>query len=252
MNIKKITKNNNLTPIRCYVNPLKKQISISIENRNKTGIYRWVNIFNNNTYVGSGLNLSKRIGDYFKKSELIRNKSPIHTALLKYGYVSFNLEILEYCDPSNLIEREQYYLDLLKPKYNILTQSYSLQGYKHTPENIEKFKQKKISDEDKNLLSLIHKGKEVSEETRDKLAIATSNYRKNNPLTPLASANIRGKTTKRVGVSITIINTQSKKEKKFETLTKAGEFLGVKRQAVRNAINTGGLIKGLYRVYENK
>ena len=30
------------------------------------------------------------------------------------------LDILEYCDINILIEREQYYLDLLKPEYNIL------------------------------------------------------------------------------------------------------------------------------------
>jgi hypothetical protein len=29
-------------------------------------------------------------------------------------------EILEYCDSSNVIEREQYYIDLLNPEYNIL------------------------------------------------------------------------------------------------------------------------------------
>lgn len=49
---------------------------------------------NNNTYVGSGLDLSKRIGDYYKKSELKRNNRPIHAALLKYGYDNFKLEIL--------------------------------------------------------------------------------------------------------------------------------------------------------------
>ena len=38
---------------------------------------------------------------------------------MKYGYNNFRLEILEYCDPSNVIEREQYYLDKLKPTYNI-------------------------------------------------------------------------------------------------------------------------------------
>jgi hypothetical protein len=29
-------------------------------------------------------------------------------------------EILEYCEPSKVLEREQYYIDLLKPEYNIL------------------------------------------------------------------------------------------------------------------------------------
>jgi len=44
----------------------------------------------------------------------------IYKALLKYGYSKFSLEILEYCDPKDLTKREQYYLDLLKPNYNIL------------------------------------------------------------------------------------------------------------------------------------
>lgn len=44
----------------------------------------------------------------------------IYFALLKYGYSSFKLEILEYCDSKVLISREQKYLDLFKPEYNIL------------------------------------------------------------------------------------------------------------------------------------
>lgn len=61
-------------------------------------------------------------------------------------------------------------------------------------ENIEKFKLKKISQEHKDILSLTHSGKIVSQETRDKLALATKNYKKNNPLTSEALANIRAKT----------------------------------------------------------
>jgi hypothetical protein len=30
------------------------------------------------------------------------------------------LEILEYCDPKDITNREQYYIDLLRPEYNIL------------------------------------------------------------------------------------------------------------------------------------
>lgn len=38
---------------------------------------------------------------------------------MKHGYKNFRLEILEYCEPSKVIEREQYFLDNLKPSYNI-------------------------------------------------------------------------------------------------------------------------------------
>lgn len=50
--------------------------------------------------------------------------------MLKYGYNNFNLEILEYCDKNILIEREQYYIDLLKPEYNICKTAGSSLGRK--------------------------------------------------------------------------------------------------------------------------
>jgi len=45
----------------------------------------------------------------------------ISRALIKYDYVNFRLDILEYCENSKdkLLEREQYYIDTLKPIYNI-------------------------------------------------------------------------------------------------------------------------------------
>ena len=236
--------------VKYYENALLSKNMIFIENKNKSGIYRWVNKLNNKTYVGSGLDLSKRVGDYFKKSELNRNPRPIHAALLKYGYENFNLEILEYCRADELVAREQYYLDLIKPEYNILTYAYSLLGYKHSPENIAKFKLKKISQEHKDILSLTHLGKVVSQETRDKLSLTTTNYKKNNPLSPEALANIKAKTMEREGVPVSLLNTQTNEAVDFPTLTQAGEYLGVKRQAIRNAIKRGSLIKGLYRVSE--
>lgn len=240
------------TAIKNYDNALLNKNIILLDNKGKSGIYRWINKLNNNTYVGSGLNLSKRISEYYNESELKRNPRPIHAALLKYGYENFRLEILEYCRADELIKREQFYLDLLNPEYNILKYAYSLLGYKHTPENIAKFKLRKVSEELKDILSSVHTGKEVSQEIRDKLSIATTNYKKNNPLSPEALANITAKTTEREGVPVTLLNTQTNEELNFPTLTKAGEFLGIKRQAIRNAIKRGSLVKGLYRVSEKE
>lgn len=60
------------------------------------------------------------------------------------GYDNFRLEILEYCD--NNVLREQYYLDLLKPDYNILKTAYSLAGFKHSKESLALQKAKAIAD----------------------------------------------------------------------------------------------------------
>lgn len=69
----------------------------------------------------------------------------IYKALLKYGYSEFSLEILEFCDESVIIEREQHYIDLLKPEYNTLKIAGSTFGYQH-------------SDEAKAKIAAAHKG----------------------------------------------------------------------------------------------
>lgn len=130
------------------------------------------------------------------------------------------------------------------PDYNILKYAYSLLGFKHSEETLEKFKTRIVSPEHKEILSSIHKGKLVSEETRNKLAVATASYRKNNPLTTEALANITAKTLAREGV----LNTQTNEIKEFSNQTEAGEFLGVTRQAIYNAVKRGSLINGIYLV----
>jgi len=207
-----------------------------------------VNNLNGKTYVGSAINLSKRLGSYFNEKELNKNPRPIQDALLKYGHLNFTLEILEYCSKAKLLEREQFYLDLLIPDYNILKYAYSLLGFKHSEETLEKLKTRIVSPEHKEILSSIHKGKLVSEETRNKLAAATASYRKNNPLTTEALANITAKTLAREGV----LNTQTNEIKEFSNQTEGGEFLGVTRQAIYNAVKRGSLINGIYLVIKIK
>ena len=76
------------------------------------------------SYVGSAIDLSRRLKNYYNisylETEIKKNNSMIYKALLKYGYSIFKLDIIEFCDPIALIVREQYYIDHLKPEYNIL------------------------------------------------------------------------------------------------------------------------------------
>nr|YP_009663678.1 hypothetical protein [Dactylella tenuis]QCW06817.1 hypothetical protein [Dactylella tenuis] len=112
------------------------------DNKNKIGIYRWNNLLNGKSYIGSSINLGKRLRDYFNISylemETKKNKSLIYQSLLKYGYSNFSIDILEYCDKKDIINREQYYFDLLKPEYNILKTARSCLGYKHSAEVLAK------------------------------------------------------------------------------------------------------------------
>jgi group I intron endonuclease len=78
---------------------------------------------NGKTYIGSSVNLGRRLSEYFSEKflqkELEKNGSIIYKALLKYGYSKFSFEIIEYCEPSDVIKREQDNIDLLQPEYNI-------------------------------------------------------------------------------------------------------------------------------------
>jgi group I intron endonuclease len=69
--------------------------------------------------VGSALDLFKRFRVYYSlviiERILSKSKSHIFSAILKYGYSNFILEILEYSEPKVLINREQYFIDTIDP-----------------------------------------------------------------------------------------------------------------------------------------
>jgi len=121
--------------VKVYNNADMQKKQILLENKEKSGVYRWTNIVSGKTYVGSSVNLSRRLFNYYNAVYLIRQDSmAINRALLKYGYSNFTLEIIEYCEPSDVIDREQFYLDKFKPEYNILTKAGSSLGYQHSEE----------------------------------------------------------------------------------------------------------------------
>ena len=111
-----------IVPIVSYPNADTQKLDIIKDNRKKSGIYCWTNLKNGKFYIGSAVDLSNRLHMYYNINLLEKSNMVINKALLKYGYSNFKLEILEYCDKSVNIEREQHYIDLLKPEYNTLKQ----------------------------------------------------------------------------------------------------------------------------------
>jgi len=123
-------------PTVTYVNAYIDKLNISKNNKKKSGIYRWNNLITGKSYVGSSIYLSNRFNIYyyltFIKTKLNKGSSAIYSALLKYDYSKFSLDILEYCEPNVLIYREQYYIDIFNPEYNILKVAGNKFGFKHS------------------------------------------------------------------------------------------------------------------------
>jgi group I intron endonuclease len=93
------------------------------------GIYKITNLINDKFYIGSSVNLTARKSQHRYRFRKNKVNSIIKFAVLKYGVESFKFEILEtipedlYEDRdklnSILSEKEQFYVDTLKPQYNM-------------------------------------------------------------------------------------------------------------------------------------
>lgn len=133
-----------------------------------SGIYKIANKVTDNFYVGSAVNLSKRISNH--KSDLQRgtHKNPIlQNVFNKYGIDKLSFEVIEIVkDKNKLIEREQHYIDTLIPKYNIRKIANSNLGLKWSKET--KLKMSKSQKGNKYCL-----GHKATEETKLKMAKAS-------------------------------------------------------------------------------
>lgn len=72
-------------------------------------------------YVGKSYNLHVRLASYCDPHYIFNKKasSSIYRSILKFGYQNFSFTILEHCEANELNKREQYFIDKIKPQYNI-------------------------------------------------------------------------------------------------------------------------------------
>lgn len=125
----------------------------------QSGIYQIANQVNGNHYVGSAVNLAKRWQHHLRRLRHGGHKNEhLQRAFAKYGEAAFVFSVLEQIeDSSQLIPREQHYLDTLNPEYNIAPIAGSRLGCRHTKEARRK-------------MSRTRMGRRPSKETRRKLS----------------------------------------------------------------------------------
>ena len=156
----------------------------------ESGIYKIEILIEAKVYVGSAKNIEKRKKEHFNalKNNTHKNKH-LQNAWNKYGEKNFQFSVLEYVEPTLLITREQYYMDLYKSYdrklgYNIAPKAGNTLGIVPSEETKEKIRKKLIgrkstrvnyvvSDETKKNMSDSAKRKPpVSEQTKKNLSVA--------------------------------------------------------------------------------
>lgn len=83
-----------------------------------TGIYKITNIITGEFYIGSSKNIKQRWVSH--KNPAFQAQHPnvkLYQVITQYGLDNFTFEIIE--ETNNLKEREQYWVDQLKPSYNV-------------------------------------------------------------------------------------------------------------------------------------
>lgn len=166
---------------RIYFNPFSEKSIISLENRDSSGVYALICMVTSKVYIGSSVKLGPRLLDYMQPAYLFsRPNSPLIKALVKYGNINFCFIILEICEPKEVLKREQYWIDLICPEYNLSPIAGSTLGVTVSVETRAKLRLTQLgkthSLETRQLMSESRKGtnaywygKNHNEETRTKL-----------------------------------------------------------------------------------
>ena len=170
----------------------------------KSGIYKIQSIIKpNKLYIGSAINIGARW-----RKHLCELKKGKHGSIIlqnhcnKYGIKDFEFYILEECSKETLLIREQFYMDMYNPYFNIRKIAKSNFGMKFSEEHkrkigeagkgrkhTEEAKKKmsitrikngsfKISEEAKKKMSVAKKGRPLSEEHKYNISLATKGISK--------------------------------------------------------------------------
>lgn len=126
----------------------------------QTGIYRILNLINGKSYIGSAsISFKKRWTQHVQLFANKNNQKYLQNAWNKYGINNFMFEIVEVVngDIKNILEREQFYIDNTKEKYNISPTAGSPKGTK-------------LSVGTKRKISESHLGIRPSDETKKKMS----------------------------------------------------------------------------------
>lgn len=139
-----------------------------------SGIYMIINKVTEDYYIGSA-STGRFYARYSNHLIYFRGSKVVKAAVKKYGLENFSFLILELYpnivtkeNNKELLDLEDKYLKTLLPNYNILTEAGSSFGYKHT--EIDRIKMKNLySDERRERIGNLNRGKKLSPETIEKL-----------------------------------------------------------------------------------
>lgn len=213
-------------------------------------------------YIGSAVKLRTRFMSHRRNLQTGKHdNSIIQNHFNKHGENSLSFRIIEYCEKDNLLLREQYYIDLLSPVFNIARiagATYGLKpwlGRKHDDETKLRIKQtnlatfakrpKKIKPirltKEENLLRFANMNKTPEGRKRCSDLHKGNTYWLGKKHKPETISNRMGALNGRARAVYC-----KELQKSFGTAREASKFLGLKRATVGQALRKGSKVLGKY------
>lgn len=193
------------------------------------GIYK-ITSPSGKVYIGQSTDIENR-WRYYSRLQC-KKQIKLYNSLLKYGWEQHNKEILELCDISVLIERENYWKDVYKVfEVPSLCCRYDGKGgkdsketrlRKQTPKNLTLLQ--KINKNKK--ISQSNTGKERTENTKNKLRKPKTNEHKNNIRKALLGREIKWKVGRHER-SILQYNLEGNFIKEWSSVSEAAKFYNI-------------------------
>ncbi len=161
----------------------------------KSGVYLITNLRNKNRYIGSALSKKATLNRLYTRFRNhffhLHKPFPITRAVKKHGVHAFSWQILEFTEISTTRTRETFYIQSLRPEYNVLGFAESRRGFSHTPRTRERVvsgysqerrlrigdfnRNRSLSPEVKKILSRAAQNRTAEQKARHKAACAVFN-----------------------------------------------------------------------------
>ena len=218
---------------------LEIQKKIIDENKHKSGIYMINNNINHKKYIGCAS--TNKINSKFRIHFIHFTGSKLVAAeVRKYGIENFSFYILEYfpgfvkkenlsASHIKLLDRENYYISLYSPEYNILNL---------TESSITNLKTEDNSEEIKN--SIENKGKRYIEERRELLSKIESLRNSNKEL--------RNQVTKLFSKSVILYDQIGKIHSKYSSIRTMAKAFNCSNKTINKAIKENTIFRNIGKI----
>lgn len=207
----------------------------------RSGVYKILNLITNKFYIGSSSDVKHRWSIH--KSGLKKNthhSKILQNAWNKYGEQNFIFEVVELCEVNRIQEREQFYIDSLKPTYNVRKIAESNRGVVR-------------SEEQKQYLSKLYKGKKRSRESIDKQRLSAKGYVKTpEHLAKIKQANIGKKKSRQQCLNqsqpTVVTDTLTQEKLEFESIKATADHFKTTSPFICTKIDQNKLIRNQYLI----